>query len=109
MKMFDGPDYDKKLDFDRLIGQTDKILKLMLDGVWRTTDEISQIIGEKNSRSVEANLRNLRKEKFGSYVVSRRYRDGIRGLSEYRLLEPSKKFHQPDMFVQVFSTEPQYH
>ena len=96
---FDGPEYDPKLDCQRLTNQHYRILNLMLDGVWRTVDEIAEILGEKNSRSVDAQLRHLRKPKFGSYRVLRQNRNGIRGLSEYQVLHPLIKAVQLDLIA----------
>ena len=91
---FNGPDYIPSIDASRLSLQSERIKDLMLDGVWRTVDEVCAILGEKNSRSVDAQLRHLRKIKFGSYRVTRRNRSGIRGLSEYQVLEPIRNYTQ---------------
>ncbi len=60
----------------------------MLDGAWRTVSEISEVTGDPQP-SVSAQLRHLRKPRFGSYIIERRSRgDRKRGLFEYRLLVP---------------------
>jgi hypothetical protein len=84
---FDGETYDPERDHERLTGQLARVRLLVLDGVWRTLEEIGAITGDP-AQSVSARLRDLRKPKFGGYVVERRIRDEARsaGLWEYRVL-----------------------
>ncbi len=82
---FDGADYEPARDDDRLTTQLDKIHALMLDGRWRTLATIAGITREPEA-SVSAQLRHLRKARFGRYLVERRYID--RGIYEYRVLPP---------------------
>jgi hypothetical protein len=85
---FNGPDYDPALDHDRLINQVDRIRALMLDGRWRTLYEIRILTGDPEA-SISAQLRHLRKPRFGSYLVDKRRRGkGKSGLFEYRLVAP---------------------
>lgn len=91
---FNGPEYKTKSDNIRLGNQQNRIKALMIDGQWRTLNEISKITGDP-AASVSAQLRHLRKERFGSYTLERRprkHRDS--GLFEYRLLKPveNKRF-----------------
>jgi hypothetical protein len=59
---------------------------LMSDGYWRTLDEIAHATGDPHA-SISAQLRHLRKPRFGAYVVEKRHRGApARGLYEYRLL-----------------------
>ena len=83
---FDGPSFDPALDQDRLAKQLGRVFDLMRDGDWRTLREIASATGDPES-SVSAQLRNLRKPRFGSYVVEKRRR-GLPecGYFEYRLL-----------------------
>lgn len=83
---FDGPAYSDEHDRARLTGQLAAMFQLMKDGHWRTVDEIAGAIGAP-SLSVSANLRNLRKERFGGHTVNRRWR-GHRSnaLSEYQVI-----------------------
>lgn len=86
--VFDGPAYSAKHDRERLSRQHERVRDLMLDGEWRTISEISQITGDPEA-SASAQLRHLRKPRFGSYVVERRARaDRSRGLFEYRVTKP---------------------
>ena len=62
---FNGSDYDPAIDTDRLRGQIRDIYDLMKDGRWRTLEEISQLTKHPQA-SVSAQLRHLRKERFGS-------------------------------------------
>ena len=86
---FDGPDIDPKLDGARLERQHERIRDLMLkDGAWRTLDEIAAATGDPVA-SVSAQLRHLRKAKFGSYRVLKRRRGApSSGLFEYQVLPP---------------------
>jgi hypothetical protein len=85
---FDGPEYVKRHDHKRLSLQHEKIKTLMLDGVWRTLDEIAELTNEPHA-SISAQLRHLRKERFGSYVVGKRIRGArARGHYEYCVLPP---------------------
>ena len=90
-KTFDGPCYDPALDCKRLTTQLGKVYHLMISGGWYTLSEISYAIKEPEA-SISAQLRHLKKERFGSYVVNKQRRgDPHRGLWEYRLLPPLKK------------------
>ena len=82
---FNGPAYEPALDHARLTLQLDRIKRLMLDGVWRAYHEISAITGDPEG-SIGAQLRHLRKKRFGSYIVTKRRRGTAKqGLWEYRL------------------------
>lgn len=84
---FNGPDYVPALDFTRLKGQILRIAKTMLDGEWRTLGEIASLTGDPEA-SISAQLRHLRKERFGSNVVDKRRRGNLgSGLWEYQLQE----------------------
>lgn len=85
-----GPAYDENIDGERLRKQHERIRQLMIDGQWRTLGEISQFLGYPES-SVSAQLRHLRKEKFGGHAVEKRRR-GATGLWEYRVEDPRMKF-----------------
>jgi len=80
---FDGPAYEPTLDCERLSKQHERLKALMLDGKWRTLGRIADEIHAPES-SVSAQLRHLRKPRFGSYTVERRRVEG--GLWEYRVL-----------------------
>lgn len=85
---FNGPDYQPELDFSRLKNQLRDIRVLMSDGNWRTLSEIERVTGHP-AASVSAQLRHLRKERFGSFVVNkRRSGDKRSGLFEYQVLPP---------------------
>lgn len=82
---FDGETYAAEHDKDRLSGQLHRVKALMLDGRWRTLSAINHITGGSEP-GVSARLRDLRKERFGSFNVERR-RVGLskKGLFEYRV------------------------
>lgn len=83
---FDGPTYEPEFDQERLTGQILRIRDLMLDGTWRTLGEIRAITGDPES-SVSAQLRHLRKPRFGAYLVDKRRRVEGSGLYEYRVAD----------------------
>lgn len=82
---FDGSDYVKEFDQERLTGQLKRIYALMKDGKYRTLREIEDLTNAPQS-SISAQLRHLRKERFGSHTVNKKSRgDRTNGLFEYQL------------------------
>lgn len=87
MSHFNGPEYQREFDFNRLTKQHEVIRELMLDGTWRTLSEIERIT-KFPAASISAQLRHLRKPRFGSFLVERRKRgDRKIGLFEYRVIK----------------------
>lgn len=82
---FDGSDYVPERDNARLTGQLLRVWECMNDGEWRTLSRISTITGDPEA-SISAQLRHLRKPRFGGFEVEKRYINN--GLYEYRLLVP---------------------
>jgi hypothetical protein len=80
---FNGPAYDESKDYARLTGQIERVWNAMKDGQWRTVDQIVMLTGDP-ANSVQAQLRHLRKPRFGSYLVERR-RVTESGLWQYRV------------------------
>lgn len=80
----DGPDLDAG-DQARLGRQMATVSDLMRDGRWRTLAEIASLTGAPEA-SVSARLRDLRKPKFGGYVVERRRVSVGRGTWLYRVI-----------------------
>lgn len=93
----DGFTFDPKLDGKRLKGQHERVFALMSDGRFRTVPEIvktlRQLWGKNYSETgVSARLRDLRKTKFGKYIVdSRRVGDPRNGLHAYRVRLPQQQ------------------
>ena len=102
---FNGSNYDAVFDHARLSGQIQRVHECMKDGMWRTLDEIAKQttamkkaaakdgveVSEDGASSISAQLRNLRKQRFGSYTVSKRSRgDREKGLFEYQLSSQPK-------------------
>jgi hypothetical protein len=73
----------------RLNAQLGRVKAIMEDGQWRTLEEISSLSGDPQA-SISARLRDLRKERFGSYTVNRRRVEGGNGLHEYQLHIPKE-------------------
>ena len=82
---FDGDTYDSKYDLTRLTGQIQRIFEAIKDGNWYTLDEIHKATKDPHA-SISAQLRNLRKKRFGSHVIEKRYKGNrSNGLWEYSL------------------------
>ena len=82
---FVGAGYVHERDSQRLTNQIVRIHKLMADGEWRTLPSIF-VSTNAPEASASAQLRHLRKVRFGSHVVQKRHIQN--GLHEYRLLCP---------------------
>jgi len=67
---FDGDDYNHLRDFQRLSRQIQKIYDVMRDSAWRSLRDIAEITGFSEA-SISAQLRNLRKKRFGSHKVDK--------------------------------------
>ena len=78
-----GPAYEVEKDAKRIGKQYERIRDLMLSVDWKTLREIADITGDPEA-SISAQLRHLRKEKFGGYTLEKRRRSD-RGTWEYRL------------------------
>ncbi len=83
---FDGPEDDASREA-RLGRQLADIRTLMLDGVWRTLEQIHQATGHP-AASISAQLRHLRKPRFGGYEMSKRHLG--HGLYEYHVAPKSE-------------------
>ena len=80
---FDGADYQPTRDDPRLNSQYKRIFHLMRDGEARTLAEIAEDTGDPEA-SVSAQLRHMRKERFGRHFVEREYLGN--GLYSYALI-----------------------
>ncbi len=80
---FNGADYRHNRDSARLASQYQSIFNLMQDGEFRTLSEISRLTGHPES-SVSAQLRHMRKPRFGSHTVNRTHCGN--GLYKYQLI-----------------------
>ena len=93
---FDGPDYEPEFDRERLTGQLRRVYLILFAagawGIWLTLGEL-QDETRTNERpkgdpeaSISAQLRHLRKPRFGSHVIEKRRRGHAEdGLWEYRM------------------------
>jgi hypothetical protein len=96
---FPGTAYDPKIDGLRLLKQYEHIRDYMLTMAesdrrfrhrsegFRTLQEIEQATGHLTA-SVSAQLRNLKKPEFGSYLLEKRRRAPDGGTWEYKLMAP---------------------
>jgi hypothetical protein len=80
---FNGPDYVPERDHARLTGQLNRVFNAMKDSKWRTLNEIADITGDPVA-SISAQLRHLRKARFGGHTVEREHVGN--GLYRYRVL-----------------------
>jgi hypothetical protein len=85
---FNGADYIPSRDDARLSGQILRVWDCMKDESWRTLREIATITGDPEA-SISAQLRHLRKERFGGHEVEREYVSN--GLYKYRLLKSKER------------------
>lgn len=83
MVNFNGADYQPTRDNPRLEKQHIRVLELMKDEKWRTLRQIAELINAPEA-SISAQLRHLRKPRFGGHSVNRNYIDN--GLYEYQLV-----------------------
>lgn len=84
---FNGADYKHDRDSARLTNQYIDIFNLMADGEFRSLSKIAALTGHHES-SISAQLRHMRKERFGSHIVNRRHI--LNGLFEYQLIVNTK-------------------
>ena len=80
---FNGADYQPERDNARLTGQLRRIFECMEFGQWRTLPEIARLTGDPEA-SISAQLRHLRKPRFGGHKVNREYISD--GLYRYQLV-----------------------
>ena len=80
---FDGEDYKPARDDIRLTGQLLRIWDVMYHGLWHTLPQIAEATGDPEA-SISAQLRHLRKPRFGSHTVEKQYL--ANGVYRYRLL-----------------------
>jgi len=77
MARFNGSDYVPGRDNDRLDRQMGRVWNLMKDGKRRSLPEIAAAT-QDSTASISAQLRHLRKERFGSHTVDKEYEgDGL--------------------------------
>jgi hypothetical protein len=91
---FSGSDYHHARDAVRLDGQLLRIWSVMSRGDWRTLGEISALTGDPPA-SISAQLRHLRKSRFGSHEVQKIHLG--RGLYRYRVVPNSKGLSPPEL------------
>jgi DNA-binding Lrp family transcriptional regulator len=82
MVSFDGEDMDQERDGERLNRQMNIIRERMENAGWLSVQQLSNELGFP-ATSVSAQIRNLRKDKFGGRYVERRYQGN--GLYQFKL------------------------
>jgi predicted transcriptional regulator len=82
---FNGDTFDSGFDSVRLTGQILRIYNFMKNGKWNTLEDIEVETGDPQA-SISAQLRHLRKARFGGHTVEKRRKGSKKsGLWEYRL------------------------
>ena len=94
---FDGETFVPDLDAARLSKQIERVFSIMSSGEWYTLNELSTLCLAPES-SVSARLRDLRKEKFGNYLIERRRITS--GSWQYRLAGKLEKYEGQMSFLQ---------
>jgi len=79
---FDGRTFSPAQDGSRLTSQLRQVRECLSNGDWWTLTALAAVAGGSES-GVSARLRDLRKPRFGGYVIERERRKG--GLWCYRL------------------------
>jgi len=107
-----GPAFDLMCDEDRVITQLEVVRDVLLsaaecadaaavrmmragmppeEGGWMTLRELGSLTGYGEA-SISAQIRHLRKEEFGGFVVAKRHRGMVkRGVWEYRIIGRTKR------------------
>lgn len=107
---FGGSATLEQTDVARLNTQLQTVKQIMGDGRFRTLEEIARLVkglsGKKATEaSVSARLRDLRKEKFGSFKVERRALGN--GLFEYAVFAADGKGPAKPISFNVKGTKPE--
>lgn len=89
MDRFNGSDYVPVRDDARLTGQLLRVWNVMCGGDWHTLPEISDKTGDPEA-SISAQLRHLRKERFGAHKVEKEHVQS--GLFRYRLVVNKQEY-----------------
>lgn len=84
-----GPAYDATIDKVRIDSQMRRVLDAMIAGDWVSLRELSFLTNDPES-SVSAQLRHLRKPRFGGFIIEKRRR--TTGTWEYRLMQDGRLF-----------------
>lgn len=92
---FNGSDYDSIRDDVRLGGQLCRVWEVMQDGKWRTLQQIADATQDPPA-SISAQLRHLRKDRFGNHEVQKNYLGN--GLYEYCLVANPTALTPPQLF-----------
>ena len=70
---FDGAAYEPSKDKERLTGQLERVYEAVKDGRWLTLNGIAVLTGDAGKQaSISAQLRNLRKSRFGAWDIRKR-------------------------------------
>lgn len=90
---FSGASYDPQYDETRLTKQHGRVWSALQGGGWMTLTEIARVTADPES-SISAQLRNLRKERFGGHTILRRRRGHPpEGVHEYQLQPSEEEMH----------------
>ncbi len=83
-----GPAYDEQIDGKRVAYQMDRVKAHLANHKWWTLAELALYTGDPES-SISAQIRHLRKPRFGGHTIEKRRRACSGGTWEYRM-RPTK-------------------
>jgi hypothetical protein len=86
---FDGATYDHKRDYVRLSGALSRVYGALTTGHWHTLKSLAAL-AHCSEAAASARIRDLRKPKFGAFLIERRYIGN--GLHEYRMQRGKSEF-----------------
>lgn len=80
-----GPTYEYKIDEARVMKQMDRIRLALSDHTWTSLAELADRTGDPEA-SISAQVRHLRKPRFGGHTIDKRRRHELGGTWEYRMV-----------------------
>ena len=94
-----GPSFERAVDETRIMGQMARVKAYLLHQQWCTLADIEAFTGYPQA-SISAQIRHLRKAKFGGYLVEKRRKSGgFGGTWEYRLMPGTIPLDTPEASV----------
>lgn len=84
-RSFDGESIEGR-DVPRLIRMQDRVQGFMADGLWYLPEDVRKGLGLPEGTAITTRIRDLRKKRFGGFLVERRRHADGSGRFEYRLV-----------------------
>lgn len=80
-----GPLFDEAIDGERIEKQMDRIRGVLLSHAWLSLAQLANATGDPEA-SISAQIRHLRKPRFGGHTIEKRRRQPEGGTWEYRMV-----------------------